>query len=133
MLLLDFFFLLLLLLCVSEKQPRRPCLTLRAADHHTKILGDQANIKNARDAYVACIRAETVSIGALLFELLAAVAPGGWDGRGSDSAGSGRLGPAVTAQPIKMPPRSRRGVGGGGGGAASRGGRRGPAATFQHS
>ncbi len=74
MLLLDLFFLLLLLLCVSEKQPGRLCLHLRAADHHTIILGDQANINNARDAYVDCIRAETVSIGALLFDLLAAVA-----------------------------------------------------------
>ncbi len=92
--------LLLLLLCVSEKQPGGPCLNLRAADHHTIILGDKANIKNARDAYVDCIRAETVSIRALLFELLAAVAPGGggvgrvatalevggWDQRQRDAA-----------------------------------------------
>ena len=43
---------------------------------------DKANIRNARDAYFYCIRAETVtvSIPALLFELLAAVAPGGWGG-----------------------------------------------------
>jgi hypothetical protein len=55
-------------------------LNFRAADHHTIFLMDKANIRNARDAYFYCIRAETVSIRALLFELLAAVAPGGWWG-----------------------------------------------------
>jgi hypothetical protein len=71
-------FPIIVILCVFEKQPGGPCLNLRAADHYTKILGDKANIKNTRDAYVDCIRADTVSIRALLFELLAAVAPGGW-------------------------------------------------------
>ena len=68
MLLLDLFFLLLLLLCASEKQPGGPHLNLRAADHHTKNLGDKTNIKIVRDAYVDCLRAETVSLRALLFE-----------------------------------------------------------------
>ncbi len=98
MLLSDLLFLLLLLLCIYEKQPGGPCLNLRAADHEPIILGDKGNIKNTRDAYVDCIRAETVSIRALLFELLAVVAPGWWGRRGSDSAGSGRLGPAATVQ-----------------------------------
>ncbi len=47
-----------------------------------------------------------MSIRALLFELLAAVAPGGWGMWGSDSAGSGRaVGPAAA--------RRRRGRAGG--------------------
>ena len=53
-------------------------LNFRAADHHTIFLMDKANLRNAKDACFYCIRAETVSIRALLFELLAAVAPGGW-------------------------------------------------------
>ncbi len=95
-LLLDFLFLLLLLLCVSEKQPGGPCLNLRAADHHTIILGDKANIKNARDAYVDCIRAEIVSIrscpiiriigcgragGVVGCGVATALEAGGWDQR----------------------------------------------------
>jgi hypothetical protein len=72
---------------------------------------DKANIRNATDAYFYCIRAETVSIRALLFELLAAVAPGGVGGWGSI---------VVTAleadgwdqrrQPSATPQRSRRGL-----------------------
>ncbi len=73
--LLDLIFLLLLLLCISEKQPGGSCLSLRAADHSTMILRDKANIRNASDSYIDSIRAETVSIRALLFKLLAAVAP----------------------------------------------------------
>jgi hypothetical protein len=89
-LLLELFLLLMLSLCVSEKPRRRqpcgPCLNLHSADpsHHTIILGDKANcaltstvITNARDAYLDFIRAETVSIRTLLFELLVVVAPGG--------------------------------------------------------
>ena len=73
--LLDLIFLLLRLLCISEKQPGGSCLSLRAADHRTMILRDKANIRNASDAYVDSIRAEIVSICALLYKLLAAVAP----------------------------------------------------------
>jgi len=93
--LLDFIFLLLRLLCISEKQPGGSCLSLRAADHRTMILRDKANIRNASDAYVDSISAETVSICALLYKLLAAVAPEG--GEGSDSDGGGRR-PVATAQ-----------------------------------
>ncbi len=55
-------------------------LNFRNADHQTIFLMDKANIRNARDAYFDCIRAETMSIRALLFDFLAAVAPGGWGG-----------------------------------------------------
>jgi hypothetical protein len=54
------------------------CAFLSSILHHTIFLMDKANIRNAREAYFYCIRAETVSVRALLFELLAAVAPGGW-------------------------------------------------------
>jgi hypothetical protein len=37
------------------------------------ILRDKANSKSARDAFVDCIRAATVSIRALLFQLLAII------------------------------------------------------------
>ena len=85
-------------MCVSKKQPGGPCLNLRAADQRTMIMRDKDYIRNARDSYVDCIRAENVLICALLFELLAAVAPRGGDGGDSDSAGGGLLGPAATAQ-----------------------------------
>ena len=114
MLLLDLIFLLLRLLCISEKQPGGSCLSLRAADHRTMILRDKANIRNASDAYVDSIRAETVSICALLYKLLAAVAPerggGGWIATAMEAGADQWRQPSVT------PPRSRRGTDGGAGG-----------------
>jgi hypothetical protein len=127
--LLDLIFLLLRLLCISEKQPGGSCLSLRAADHRKMILREKANIRNASDAYVDSIRAETVSTCALLYKLLAAVTPEGGGGGGSDSDGGGRR-PVVTAQRDAAAVaqgnwrrRWRR---------CSRCGRRGPAATVQH-
>ena len=106
--LLDLIFLLLRLLCISEKQPGGSCLSLRAADHRTMILRDKANIRNASDAYVDSIRAETVSICALLYKLLAAVAPEGGGVATAMEAGADQW-----RQPSVTPPRSRRGTGGG--------------------
>jgi hypothetical protein len=72
------------------------------------FLRDKANIRNARDADVYCIRAETVSIRALLLKLLAVVAQGRGGGRrGVDSAGGWRR---RLGQPSVMPPRSHRGI-----------------------
>ncbi len=101
--LLDLIFLLLQLLCISEKEPGGSCLSLRAADHRTLILRDKANIRNASDAYVDSIRAETVSICALLYKLLAArdaaaVAQGNWRRRWRRGSRSGLRGPAATVQ-----------------------------------
>jgi hypothetical protein len=69
---------------------------------------------NARDAYFYCIRAETVSIPALLFELLAAVGPGGLGGGGGSIVATAleahgwdqRRQPSAT----RTPQRSRRGL-----------------------
>ncbi len=49
-------------------------LNLCSADHWTMILRDKANSKSAMDAFVDCIRAATVSIRALLFQLFAIIA-----------------------------------------------------------
>ena len=116
----DLIFLLLRLLCISEKQPGGSCLSLRAADHRTMILRDKANIRNASDAYVDSIRAETVSICALLYKLLAAVTP--------EVVVVGGVATAMEAgadqwrQPSVTPLRSRRGTGGGAGVVAAAGG-----------
>jgi hypothetical protein len=49
------------------------CLPL-ALDHRTMILRDKAYSRSARDAFLDCIRAATVSICALLTKLLAIIA-----------------------------------------------------------
>ncbi len=49
-------------------------LNLRAADHGTMILRDKVNSKSVRDAFVNCRRVATVSIRALLFQLMAIIA-----------------------------------------------------------
>ena len=75
------------------------------------IMRDKDYIRNARDSYVDCIRAENVLICALLFELLAAVAPGGWGGWGSIVATALEAdGWDQRRQPSATPQRSRRGL-----------------------